>query len=37
MRLGTREAGRDGVQSVKAEDPRIKWVVPSVSVKYFIN
>lgn len=25
VRFGTREAGRDGVQSVKAEDPRIKY------------
>ncbi|KAI5417541.1 uncharacterized protein LOC127074190 [Lathyrus oleraceus] len=25
VRFGTREAGRDGVQSLKAEDPRIKY------------
>lgn len=37
MRFGTREAGRDGVQSLKAEDPRIKWVVPCVCVKFEVD
>ena len=26
VRFGTRVAGRDGVQTLKAEDDRIKWV-----------
>lgn len=26
MRLGTRVEGRDGVQTLKAKDDRIKWV-----------
>lgn len=36
MRFGKREAGRDGVHTLKAEDDRIKWVA-FPSVKYFIN
>lgn len=27
MRFATREAGREDVQTLKAEDDRIKWVV----------
>ena len=32
VRFGTREKGRDGVHTLKAEDDRIKWVAFSKSL-----
>lgn len=32
VRFGTREKGRDGVHTLKAEDNRIKWVAFSKSL-----